>query len=74
MDYRVLELFHDLEDCVETKGGKVCHVYKPGDLYPRKGKKASKERIAQLSGSENKRGRPVIQAEEEPADTPAEGQ
>ena len=72
MEYRVLELFHDLEDCVETKGGKVCYVYKPGETYPRKGKKASKERIAQLAGSENKRGRPVIQAVEEPSLTKAE--
>lgn len=68
MEYRVLELFHDLQDCVETKGGKVCHVYKPGDPYPRKGKRASKERIAELSGRDNRRGIPLIAPVE---DTPA---
>lgn len=71
MAYRVLKLFHDLQDAADTKGGKLYHVYHPGDLYPRKGKKASNERIAELSSSDNKQGQPLIQAVEEPPDAAA---
>ena len=71
MTYRVLKLFHDLQDAADTKGGKLYHVYHPGDIYPRKGKKVSKERIAELSGSDNKQGQPLIQAVEEPPDAAA---
>jgi len=51
--YRVIELFHDLQD--------KNHCYKPGDEYPRKGIKVTKKRIAELSGKNNKRGIPLIE-------------
>lgn len=38
------------------------HIYRAGDKYPRKGK-GKKERIEELSGSENKRGEPLIKEE-----------
>lgn len=66
MKYRVLTFFHDLEDYQETKGGRICHAYRPGDVYPRQGKKASRERIAALCGAENRRGVPLIAPVEEP--------
>lgn len=50
--YKVIELFHDLQDRE--------HCYKPGDIYPRKGIKASKKRIEELAGKNNKRGIPLI--------------
>ena len=70
MKYKVLELFHDLEDYQETKAGRVCHVYRPGDPYPRRGKKATKARIAALSGTDNRRGIPLIAPAE---DAPEQG-
>lgn len=57
MAYKAIENFKDLKD-----NG---FIYKAGDTYPRKGKRVSKARIAELSGSENKRGRPVIEEVEE---------
>ena len=68
--YKVIYEFADLQD-----GN---HVYAVGDAYPRKGVKASAERIAELSGSGNKLGRPLIKAEEkakvmaEPVEEPEE--
>lgn len=66
--YKVIKLFADLED--------KNHVYNPGDVYPREGLKVTDERIKELSGSENKRGEPLIELiEEKPAEdeeTPAE--
>ena len=55
--YRVIERFTDLTD-----GN---HKYKVGDVYPRKGSKPTEERIAELSGTSNKRGVPLI-IEEKP--------
>lgn len=55
--YKAIERFKDLKD-----NG---FVYEAGDKYPRKGKRVSKARIAELSGSDNKRGRPVIAEIEE---------
>lgn len=55
--YKAIERFKDLKD-----NG---FVYEAGDKYPRKGKRVSKARIAELSGSDNKRGRPVIEEVEE---------
>lgn len=59
--YKVIKLFADLED--------KNHVYNPGDVYPREGLKVTDERIKELSGSENKRGEPLIELIE---DVPAE--
>lgn len=55
--YKAIEHFKDLKD-----NG---FIYEVGDTYPRKGKRVSKARIAELSGSDNKRGRPVIEEIEE---------
>lgn len=50
--YQVIKDFTDLQD--------DNHIYRAGDKYPRKGK-GKKERIAELMGSENKRGEPLIE-------------
>lgn len=55
--YKAIERFKDLKDDK--------HLYEVGDKYPRKGKRVSKARIAELSGSDNKRGRPVIEEVED---------
>ena len=52
--YRVINKdFTDLQD-----GN---HSYKVGDVYPRKGLKPDKKRIAELSGSDNRRHTPLIE-------------
>lgn len=57
--YKVIKLFNDLQD--------NRYEYCVGDTYPRKGVKPSKERIAELLGSENLQGQPLIEEiEEEP--------
>ena len=55
--YKVIVRFKDLKD--------NCHLYNVGDVYPRKGKRASKARIAELSSTENKRGVALIAEETE---------
>ena len=55
--YKVIVRFKDLKD-----NG---HLYNVGDVYPRKGKRASKARIAELAGTENKRGVALIAEETE---------
>lgn len=45
--YRVVKAFKDLQD--------DGHRYEVGDEYPRKGKKTTKKRVAELSSTENKR-------------------
>lgn len=57
--YKVLEMFTDLQD--------KDYRYEVGDEYPRLGYKPSLARIKELSGSDNLRGRAVI---EEVADIP----
>lgn len=52
MMYKVIETFRDTEH-----GG----VYQKGDAYPAPGKETTPERIAYLSGSTNKMGKPVIE-------------
>lgn len=59
--YKVIKLFADLED--------KNHIYNPGDVFPRAGAEASEKRIKELSGSDNKRGEPLIVLIE---DAPAE--
>lgn len=50
--YRVIKAFTDLQD-----GNTVYHT---GDIYPRKGANITDERIAELVGSENRLGYPLI--------------
>lgn len=54
MKYVVIKKFKDLLDSN--------HLYQLGDAYPRSGKKATQKRIAELSGSKNKAGQPLIEA------------
>lgn len=56
MPYIVIKDFKDLQD--------GDHIYRAGDKYPRKGR-VKKERIAELSGSENLIGVPLIREVED---------
>ena len=56
--YKVLVGFVDLKD--------NNHVYRAGDVFPRTGYKPSAARIAELSGTKNKRKVALIAAEDEP--------
>lgn len=51
--FKVIKLFADLQD--------NNHVYNVGDEYPRKGVKVADERVAELAGSTNKQGCPLIE-------------
>lgn len=51
--YKVVSFFHDLQD--------ENHEYNIGDVYPREDAKPSEERIAELLGSDNVRGYPLIE-------------
>ena len=51
--YRVIKMFADLKD--------NNHVYNPGDVFPRAGAEVTAERLKELSGSDNKRGEPLIE-------------
>lgn len=53
---RVVRPFFDLQD--------NCYEYKSGDIYPRKGYKATEARIAELAGNKNKLGEALIEAEQ----------
>ena len=52
MSYTVIHAFADLKDSK--------HKYEAGDTFPRSGLEVSDERIAELSGSKNKAGKPLI--------------
>jgi len=54
--YRVIVAFCDLKD--------NNHSYDVGETYPRKGLRVSAARYAELSGSENRMGFPLIKAVE----------
>lgn len=56
--YKVIKFFADLQD--------ENHVYNVGDIYPREGLEVSEERLAELAGSENKQGQPLIELVEAP--------
>lgn len=43
------------------------HYYREGESYPFDGREIPEERIAELSGSENKAGFPLIKAVEAPS-------
>lgn len=62
--YEVIKYFTDLQD--------NNHAYKVGDTYPRKGVKLDEKRAAELAGSANKQGQPLIKAVEKKADKKAE--
>lgn len=54
--HRVIKLFTDKQD--------MGYEYKVGDEFPRKGRQVSNERLAELSGSKNLQGVPLIRKEE----------
>lgn len=60
MTYKALVYFEDLKD--------NRHPYHAGDSFPRAGYEPSAERIAELCGTNNKRGKAVIEPmkQEEP--------
>ena len=51
--YKVIHFFTDLQD--------NRHPYNVGDVYPRDGVETTDDRIAELSGSNNKQGKPLIE-------------
>lgn len=51
--YKVIEYFTDLHN--------KDYPYNVGDTFPHEGVKVTKERLAELSGKDNKRGKPVIE-------------
>lgn len=55
MTYKVLIRFADLQD-----GGRI---YEAGERFPRLGLHVSEERLAELAGSDNRTGHPLIAAE-----------
>lgn len=55
--YKVIKHFIDLHD--------NDHSYNEGDIFPREGVDASKERIEELTGSNNKQHTPLIELVEE---------
>lgn len=57
MIYRVINAFNDLLDSG--------HLYTLGSVYPREGYTPSEQRIAELLGSDNKQGKPLISVESE---------
>ena len=63
--YKVIKRFHDLQDVTKTKIGDVYHEYNVGDIFPRKGKEVSEERLAELAGKDNKQKVPLIVLVEE---------
>lgn len=63
--YKVIEVFTDLQDSN--------YYYNVGDEYPRTGYKPSAKRIDELSGANNKRGKPLIKAVQESAESVTEG-
>lgn len=55
--YKVINYFTDLQD--------KNHAYNVGDPFPRAGLKVTEDRLAELSGSNNKQGKPLIAKVEE---------
>lgn len=68
--YRVIKYFTDLQD--------NDFAYNEGDIFPREGKQVTPDRIKELSGTQNKRGIPLIEevrgAEEPEEYTPVENE
>ena len=59
--FKALVRFADLQD-----GNRI---YEAGDTFPRLGLEVSPERIAELAGSDNRMGYPLIEAVEVPSET-----
>lgn len=55
--YKVIKYFVDLQD--------ENHPYNVGDVFPREGLAVNPERFAELAGSENKQGTPLIEKVQE---------
>ena len=53
MMYKVIKFFTDLQD--------NDHPYNVGDAFPRKGVSVTEGRLAELAGSNNKQGKPLIE-------------
>lgn len=60
MNYKVIKFFTDLHD--------EDYPYNVGDVFPRKGVSVTEARIAELAGSNNRQGVPLIQLVEEAAE------
>ncbi len=56
--YKVIKFFTDIHD--------NDYPYSVGDIFPREGISVTNGRLAELAGSNNKQGTPLIQFEEEP--------
>ncbi|UXU72944.1 Rho termination factor N-terminal domain-containing protein [Mammaliicoccus sciuri] len=57
MAYKVINYFTDLQD--------DNHEYNVGDVFPRSGKQVSEERVAELSNTSNRQGKPLIERVDE---------
>lgn len=55
--YKVIRYFTDLQD--------NNYLYQAGDIFPRDGLSVSKKRLAELSGSNNRQRRPLIEPVQE---------
>lgn len=64
MIYRVIKTFTDMQD--------DNHKYSVGDIFPRTGLSVTKKRLEELLTDKNRRGMPMIVAEEEKVEAPAE--
>ena len=61
--YKVVKYFTDLHD--------NDYPYNVGDVFPRKGVEVTEGRLAELAGSDNKQGMPLIElVKEEPKKQP----
>lgn len=58
--YKVIHYFTDLQD--------NRHAYEVGDPFPRAGLEVTEDRLAELSGSNNNQGKPLIAKVEEKTD------
>lgn len=61
--YKVIHYFTDLQDNRRP--------YNVGDVYPREGFKTTDDRLAELSGSDNRQGQPLIEKVAEEPKKPA---
>lgn len=64
MTYKALTRFADLND-----GNRI---YEAGETYPRPGLDVTPERIAELAGSDNRMGYPLIEAVGAPSKAPTD--
>ena len=61
--YKVIKFFTDLQD--------NCFAYEVDDPFPREGLKVTESRLAELAGSDNKQGQPLIEKVAEAPKKPA---